>query len=78
MKGENHGILTIKRCLSLEYFERHKDIALQKHACEVLDGEGFQWAAHLFNPSMKAVPLKLPPRKHTGEIACQWEFKIEA
>ncbi|MBM4463285.1 MAG: hypothetical protein FJ012_08100 [Chloroflexi bacterium] len=78
MTGENRGILTIKRCLSLEYFERHGDITLQKHACEVLDAEGFQWAAHLFHPRMKAVPLKLPPRKHTGEIACQWEFRIEA
>ena len=78
MTGENRGILTIKRCLSLEYFERHGDIALQKHACEVLDGEGFQWAAHLFHPRMKAVPLRLPPRNRAGEIACQWEFRIEA
>lgn len=77
MKDKNTGILTIKRCLGLEYYERKGEVELQKHACEVLDVEGFQQAAHLFNPKIKCTPLKLPPRKSKDEIACQWEFKLE-
>jgi len=77
MKDRNTGILTVKRCLGLEYYERHGETELQKHACEVLDAEGFQQAASLFNPKIKVTPLKLPPRKSKDEIACQWEFKME-
>jgi len=77
LKDRNHGILTIKRCLGLEYYEKHGEIELQKHACEVLDAVGFSEAAHLFNPKIRVLPLKLPPRKSRDEIACQWEFKLE-
>jgi hypothetical protein len=77
LKGKNHGIFTVKRCLSLEYFEKHGETSLQKHACEDLDILGFQRAAELFNPKIKATAVKLPPRKNREEIACQWEFKIE-
>jgi len=77
MKDRNRGILTIRRCLGLEYYERHGETTLQKHACEVLDVEGFEDAARLFNPNIKVTPLKLPPRKSPEEIACQWEFKLK-
>jgi hypothetical protein len=73
---EGHGIMTMKRCNSLEYFERHGDTVLQKYGCG-LDVWGFPQAASRFNPDMKVTPLKLPPRKSKDEIACQWEVKIE-
>jgi hypothetical protein len=78
LRDSNQGILTVKRCLGLEYYERHGETELQKHACEVLDVEGFQRAAHYFNPSIKVRPVKLPPRKSPDEIACKWEFVLEA
>ena len=77
LKNQNHGILTFKRGLSLEYLERHGDTALQKFACEVLDMKEIESYAHLFNPGIKVTCLKLPPRKSPDEIACQWEFKLE-
>jgi len=77
LRNDKVGVLTIKRCLGLEYYERHGDRELQKHACEVLDVEGFADAAHLFNPKIKVTPLKLPPRKSPDDIACQWEFRLE-
>jgi len=76
LRNRNHGVLTFRRCLSLEYFERHGDEALQKFACE-LDVREIPNYAHLFNPNIKVKCLKLPPRKSRDEIACQWEFKIE-
>jgi len=78
LKNNNHGIMTVKYCQSLAYFERHGETDLQKFVCEVLDKEGFaEIARECFNPKMKARPLKLPPRKSKDEVACQWEFKIE-
>ena len=76
LKDKNYGILTIRRCLGLEYYERHGEREMQKHACEVLDVEGFQAAAGLFSPRIKVRALKLPPRKSADEIACQWEFRL--
>lgn len=76
LKNSGLGILTIRRCLGLEYYERHGEIELQKHACEVLDAEGFQRAASLFNPNIKVKALKLPPRKSKDEVACIWEFRL--
>ncbi len=77
LKNENHGIMTVTRCHSLEYFERHHDSDLQKLACEEIDVPAWQWLANQFNPDIKVSPLKLPPRKSKDEIACQFEFKLE-
>lgn len=35
-------------------------------------------AGSLFNPRVKVGALKLPPRGSPDEIACQWEFAMEA
>ena len=77
LKNKNHGIMTVTRCNSLEYFERHGDTELQKLACDEIDLPAFQWLARHFNPDIKCRALKLPPRKSKDEIACQWEFKIK-
>ena len=79
LKGPDHGVLTVKRCVALDHFERHgeEELARLKHTCEVLDGEGFQDTATLFHPDMTARPLALPPRASKAEPACQWEFRVE-
>jgi hypothetical protein len=77
LKDNNHGILTITRCGPLLAWERNGDTAHQKHMCEVVEKEGFQIGALMFNPRMKTVPIQLPPRRHRRDIACQWEFFVE-
>jgi hypothetical protein len=79
LKNKNHGIYTIKRCKSLEYFERHnEDPQIVRYVCQEIDWPAFQLTAHTFNPNMKVTPLKMPPRKSKDEFPhCQWEFKIE-
>ena len=37
--------MTVTRCNSLEYFERHNDTELQKLACEEIDLPAFKWIA---------------------------------
>ncbi len=73
----NHGILTVKRCLGLDYCERHESWDTLQYACEVLDAECIPQAAHCINPDIKVIPLKLPPRQSKDEPACIWEFKLD-
>ena len=77
LKNRNHGILTVRQCRSLDYFERHGEEALQKFVCEVVDMQEIAVYAHIFNPKINVTALKLPPRGSKEEIACQWEFKME-
>jgi len=78
LKNKNHGIFTVKRCISLEYFERRGEAALLERMCHVIEEAAINRYAQAVNPKMKATPLKLPPRKNKDEIACIWEMKIEA
>jgi len=77
LKDKNHGIYTVKRCSSLEHFERHGDIEGIKWACEVIDTAMWTATTIPVNPKIKVTPLKRPPRKSKDEIACQWEFRLE-
>ena len=80
LKNRNHGILTITRCRTLEFFERHKRTAMMESVCcdpKGLEHQMFQMIGHHFSPRIKVTPLKLPPRKSQDEIACQWDFKLK-
>ena len=77
LKNKNHGIMTVRRCYSLEYFERHQDESLQKLACDEIDASAWEWQAHKFNPNIRVRPLKMPPRKTKDDIACQWDITLE-
>jgi hypothetical protein len=81
LKNRDYGVLTISRCRTLEFFERHQRTAMMEACC--IDPKGLEWQmfqliAHSFGPRIKVTPLKLPPRKSPDAIACQWEFKLEA
>jgi len=76
LKDKNYGMLTVRRCRWLEWFERTGDMEFLKWSCEFLDPEVFANVAYLTNPKIKVTPLKLPPRESPDEIACQWEFKL--
>ncbi len=78
LKNPNHGILTVRRCLGLDYCERHENWDLLQYGCEVLDAECIPQAAHCINPEIKVTPLKLPPRASKDEVACVWEFKLDS
>jgi hypothetical protein len=77
IKNNNHVIMTITKCKSMEYYERHGDQKGMKNLCEVLEPPIFNAICQAINPDMKMWPLKLPPRKSKEDICCQWEIKIE-
>ena len=70
----NHVIATVRKCISLDYFEREAPDRIYPVCHEV---EPLIFAKYLINPNIKVVPLKLPPRKSPDEIACQWEYRLE-
>ena len=70
----NHVIATVRKCLSLEYFEREAPERIHPMCHEI---EPSIFAKYLINPKIKVTALKLPPRKSPDEIACKWEYKLE-
>jgi len=74
IKSDNHVIMTIRQCRSLQFFEAKQPERIVP-MCHV--NERQVMAKYPANPRIKVTPLKLPPRKSPEEIACQWEFKIE-
>jgi hypothetical protein len=70
----NHVIATVRKCLSLEYFEREAPERIHPMCHEI---EPLIFAKYLINPKIKVTALKLPPRKSPDEIACKWEYKLE-
>jgi len=75
IKSDNHVIVTVKQCRSLLFFESKAPERIEP-ICHRLEPQVM--AKYVANPKIKVTPLKLPPRKSPEEIACQWEFKIEA
>ena len=74
---KEHGRYTITKCHSLDYFEKHHDPKLLKQACEGLCIPYNQRSADWFDPKIKWVPVKLPPRKSPSEPACVWDIYLE-
>jgi hypothetical protein len=78
LKNENLGIVTIRNCTGVLYWERHEGTAwLMEWACHKLAQEGWPMIAHWINPNIKCTALKLPPRKSKDDICCQWEYRLE-
>jgi hypothetical protein len=72
-----YGLMTVTKCRTLEYCERHGDDWLLNLACNELDKPLIEATARAFNPKIKTTILKMPPRKNKDEIPCQWEFTLE-
>ena len=71
---ENHVIMTLPRCRTLESLERDEPHRIST-ICQVL--EKIMIEHYLMNDYIKVVPLKLPPRASKDEICCKWELTLE-
>ena len=74
IKNENHAIITVARCPSLEWCEREAPERVVP-MCQVLEPQVMK--KYIVNPNIEVKALKLPPRKSQEEIACQWEYKLK-
>jgi len=77
IKSPNHVIMTVYNCRVLHFLERDAPERIAS-VCHVLEGAALEKFA--VNPKIKVTPLKLPPlppQKRTGELCCQFEYKLE-
>jgi hypothetical protein len=74
LPGPDHGILTHRACPALNRFEE-SDPERLNHSCEICIA-GMPLSGEMLNKDITCRPLKLPPRLHAGDIACQWEYRI--
>lgn len=72
--NENHVIMTLPRCRTLEAIERDEPERITT-ICRVL--EKIMIEHYLMNDYIKVTPLKLPPRKNKDSFCCQWELTLE-
>ena len=79
IKNPNHVIMTVKQCVALTAFEKSDPERIYP-MCHVTEPPVM--TRYMINPKIKVTALKLPPvppqRRRPGEIACQWEIKLEA
>jgi hypothetical protein len=76
LKDEKHGIITMHQCLAMEQCEETNNLELMHFMCDEMSVAQFQYTAWMFNPKIKCVPLKLPPRKSKDEPACVFEVTM--
>jgi len=76
VKNNNHVIMTVSKCKSMEFYERHGDDKGMNNLCERLEPPIFDAICKAINPDMKMTPIILPPRKSKDDICCQWEIKL--
>jgi hypothetical protein len=72
--NENHVIMTLPRCRTLEAIERDEPDRIDT-ICRKL--EQIMIEHYLMNDYIQVKPLKLPPRDSKDEICCVWELTLE-
>ncbi|MEM9730073.1 MAG: hypothetical protein AAF997_15950 [Myxococcota bacterium] len=74
LDGPNKGVLTHHKCPALDRFEHYDETRLQ-HCCEICIA-GMPISGEMLNEKIRCKPLKLPPRRDSNDIACQWEYTL--
>ena len=75
LKDRNHGIITVTKCPTLEYFERQGD-GREATICQGEEMDLFLGWPKLVNPAIEVTCLRIPPRRSKDDIACQWEYRL--
>ncbi|MCX6000760.1 MAG: DUF6125 family protein [Chloroflexi bacterium] len=75
VKNENHAVLTVTRCPSLEWCERSAPERIVP-MCQVNEIQVNR--SYFVNRHIQLSATKLPPRRGPDDIACQWELKLDA
>ncbi|MCX6000026.1 MAG: hypothetical protein NTU41_10700, partial [Chloroflexi bacterium] len=74
IKDENHAVITVQRCPSLEWCEKNAPGRIAP-MCQV--NEPQIMGKYKVNPNVQVKATKLPPRQGPDDTACQWEFSLE-
>jgi len=74
IKNENHAIVTVTRCPSVEWWEKNAPERIVS-MCHIVEPPLIN--RYKVNLDVELFALKLPPRKGPDDIACQWEYKLK-
>jgi len=75
VKSSSHGILTLYTCPVLSALEKEGS-GREKRICQELEPQTLGLIAHYFNPEIKIIPIKVPPRTDYSDICCRWGFEL--
>jgi len=76
MKSADHAIFTFRTCPTLFSLEK-EGTGRERPICQELEPRLYNTMAHYFNPNIKVIGLKVPPRTDYNDVCCQWEYKLE-
>ena len=74
IKNENHAIVTVRKCPSMEWCERNAPERIVP-MCQINEPQIIE--KYIVNQDIQVTATKLPPRSGPDDIACQWEYKLE-
>jgi len=78
MPEKDRGIVTVKKCTAVLYWERKGDIGKLEDICYKMEPDAFQNYMTMVNPDIISTPLVRPPRKSPDDICCQWEITYKS
>lgn len=76
VKDDNHAMVSERNCRTLAALEREGK-GRELLQCRQICPEIQRVRADFFNPRIRFVQVKAPPREPGDEICCQWELKLE-
>jgi len=76
LKNNNHAIFTVKACPTLSILEKQGK-ANDRVICLESCSRSVRMILDHFNPNITMTPVRLSPREHPDDLACQWEYKLE-
>ncbi len=76
IKNRYHVVGTVTKCATLDRFEKNAP-GMIKTLCHGVEVAAVVAQCQILHPRMGVTPLKLPPRANPGDVACQWEYKLD-
>jgi len=76
IKNSDHAVFTYHTCPTLFALEKEGG-GREKLQCQEVCPTWTRTIADYFNPNIKVIPLKVPPRTSDADLCCQWEFKLD-
>lgn len=76
IKNNDHAVVTYRNCPILHAMER-EGTGREKLICQEMEPKMFGIIAHHFNPKIKIIGLKVPPRTDYKDVCCQWQYKLD-
>lgn len=73
--NDNHAIWQVNDCPTVRAMEL-EDKGRENYLCNNIDMRLNKLYASYFNPDIKVIQLKAPPRQNKDDFFCRWEFKL--